>query len=79
MDRLFVFVQYSFYISLYIVGSFIGAEVLERIAKVLHVKMMNLGWVVTIMFLPILFPVVATALLITAIANVFKRKRYEDS
>ena len=79
MGQFFGLVQCSFYISMYFAVSFIGAEVLEKMAEKLHVKMMNLGWVVTIMFLPILFPVVATALLITAIANVFKRKRHEDS
>jgi predicted MFS family arabinose efflux permease len=64
---------------MYLAVSFIGAEVLEKMAEKLHVKTMDLGWVATIMFLPILFPVVATALLLTAIANVFRRKRHEDA
>lgn len=75
MDRLVWFIQCSLYISMYIVASFIGAEVLDIVAAKLHVKTINLGWAVTVLFLPVLFPIVAIALLLTAIANIFRRER----
>jgi predicted MFS family arabinose efflux permease len=62
---------------MYLTISFVGAAVLEEIARVLHVKPINLGRAVTIVFLPLLFPIVVIALLIIAIVNTFKRKDNE--
>jgi len=76
MDRLLGFVQVSFCVGAYIFMSFIGNVALEKLGKLLHTRPMRLGWILSVMFMPIIFPIVAAALLISAVPRIFERKRH---
>lgn len=71
------FTQVCFWFSVYICLSLIGRIALDKLARLLKIRPFRIGWIISLLVMPVVFPIVFVMLLATAlIARVSRRKNH---